>query len=367
MSTTFHKLKVTDKIVETNDAISISFEIPPSLQSTFRYKQGQYLTLRFMLFGKEERRAYSMSSSPIEDNITVTIKRVEKGIVSNHIYNTIQIGAEIEVMRPEGTFFTPLDESNGKTYYLIGAGSGITPLFSILKTVLEKEPQSTIFLLYGNKDENSIIFKNKLMMLEKRYAGQLIVEHILSKPSKAKTKGLKGLFKKSVINWEGKKGRIDPKMVDIFLQENPSRNNIAEYFICGPGNMIESIEQFLLSNDTPKKHIHREYFTVAAPEKTTSTSAAFDGAKLTAQLEGNSIDLVVPKGKTILEALRDLGYEPPYSCTSGACSTCIAKCTKGAVTMDACYALDEDEIADGYILTCQAHPTTAEIEITYSV
>ncbi|HRF41377.1 MAG: ferredoxin--NADP reductase [Saprospiraceae bacterium] len=366
MSKMFHSLRVKEVVKETSDTATLVFEIPQELTETFQYTQGQYLTLRLSINGKEQRRSYSMCSSPLEKDIAVTVKRVKNGVVSNYLNDRVQAGNMLDVMEPEGRFFTPLDPDNRKTYYLFGAGSGITPLFSILKTALEQEPQSFVHLLYGNRSEDSIIFKNQLDALQRRYDGQFTVDYILSKPKRDKPGGLAGLFSKGTLSWQGKTGRINAVEVNKFLEEHPLRNKNAEYFICGPGDLIDAVEKSLLEKGIDKKHIHAERF-VSTHIAEADRIQGVGGAEVAVQLNGKTVSINVPAGKTILDVLIDKKHNPPYSCTSGACSTCIAKVTEGSVKMDVCYALDEDEVAQGFILTCQAHPTTPKVAVTFDV
>lgn len=366
MSKTFHPLPIKEIIQETAATKTLIFSIPEELKSAFEYKQGQYLTLKFTIKGEEARRAYSMSSSPLEDQLAVTVKRVEKGLVSNYIHDELKAGQTIEVMPPEGRFYIKLNPDLRRTFYIFGAGSGITPLLSIIKTTLEKEPQSTVHLLYGNRDEASIIFREQLKELEKRYAGQFSVSHILSRPKLEKSKGLAGLFSKAQSTWTGKKGRIGETQIQEFLQLNKSRTSEANYFICGPNAMMDTVKEALQASGIDNKHIHLEYFTNNS-EGEHKVPTKSEGASLIIHLDGQEIKLPSAPGKTVLTTLLENKYDPPYSCTSGSCSSCMAKIKSGSAEMEFCLALDEEEVKEGYILTCQAHPTSETLEITYDV
>ena len=366
----FFQLKIKAITAETPDTVTLELDIPQELAPLFAYKQGQYISIRHEDDGHELRRSYSMSSSPTEGRLAVTVKKVAGGKVSTWLHDTIKAGDSIEVAAPQGRFFSDLNPDKRRTYYLFGAGSGITPLMSILKTVLENEPMSAIFLLYGSRNEEQIIFRDALDALSERYVGQLHVEHVLSQPKKdGAGGGIFGMFKKSTTNWKGKTGRIDGRIATHFLEENMPHGPEGDcmYFVCGPGSMTETVKTTLLARGIPTKQIHTEHFVNANHVPGEFAAEGPAGKRVIVHLKGKKIELAIPDGATILDVLVKEKYDPPYSCTAGACSTCMAKVISGKVTMDACYALDDDEVKAGYILTCQSHPETAVVELSYDM
>ncbi|MCB9353403.1 MAG: ferredoxin--NADP reductase [Lewinellaceae bacterium] len=368
----FHALNISRVTPETSDTVTLEFDIPETLRETFAYREGQHITVRIQLDGHELRRSYSMSSSPLEKRLAVTVKKVRGGQVSTYLHDSVKVGDTLEIAAPDGRFHGAPDPDKRHTYYMFGAGSGITPLMSILKTTLESEPMSAIFLLYGSRNESEIIFRDELDALSERYTGQLHVEHVISQPTKASgSGGLMSIFKKSTFNWKGKTGRINPKMVGEFLDENfpQGPEDDCVYFICGPGNMTDTVKSTLLGRGIQAKQVHTEHFV--NPNHTLGEFQASIGGegekRVIVHLQGKRIELPVPPGATILDVLVKERFDPPYSCTAGACSTCMAKIISGKVHMDACYALDDEEVKAGYILTCQSHPETDVVELTYDM
>jgi len=357
------ELKIAKVREETHD-VSTFFVRPQAEGLDWKPKAGQYITIEVEVKGESLRRSYSLCSAPYEEDLAFSIKRVEKGRVSNYMLDNMKEGSTLKMLGPDGKFVLLPDVESRKDYYFFAAGSGITPVMAMIKTVLEQEPKSTAYLLYGNRSEDDIIFKDELDLMSSEYKDQLLISYTLSQPKKEKKGGIGGFFSKGTVNWKGWKGRIDETMIHKFLELYPTRSRKNEFYICGPGNFINYTEQVLTLAGHDKKTIKKEYFS--SPDDAQKAAPAIGGkAKIKVTLEGETFELDHDNEKTILETIVDAGKNPPYSCTAGACSTCIAKTISGKVSMDTCFALDDDEINDGYILTCQSRAESAEIEIEY--
>ena len=329
------------------------------MEEEFRFKQGQNLTVRINKGGEEIRRSYSICSSPLEKELRIAVKRVEGGRFSMHAMS-LKRGDTLEVLAPTGTFYTELNPANRKNYLAFGAGSGITPLLSIIKTTLATEPESRFTLLYGNRTRSSIIFREELETLKNRYMDRFNVFHLLSREETEAPL--------SAGRIDGAKCRaLTGKLIDI--------KNVAEFFICGPEEMIFTVKAFLEEQGVPKERIHFELFTTPGQKAggeavSTAESGAIAGEELTSEvtvmIDGQHFNFTLPyHDQSILDAALYNGADVPYSCKGGVCGTCRAKLLKGEVEMDANYALEQDELDAGYILTCQSHPRTPVVEVDY--
>lgn len=350
----FHSLKVADVMRETADAVSIAFEVPHSLKQEYKYKQGQYLTLKFNFDGEELRRSYSICSSPLEENeLRVAVKKVKEGRISTYINDKVKAGDTVEVMIPMGNFYTELNPANKKNYILFAGGSGITPMMSILKTVLKSEPHSNVSLLYGNNDEASVIFKKQIDAIAAAYPNRLKVVHVLCNAPEGYPPLLTGLMTKE------KNIELIKNFVNIHFDN--------EYFICGPGPMMDNAKAALKELKINESKIHIEYFiTPVNPSdiKKTATPSVAD-ATASIILDGDKHDIKLKPDETILEAALRIGLDAPYACQGGSCCTCRALLEKGEVEMAVNYALSSSEVKQGYILTCQSRPKTANVVVNY--
>jgi len=351
----FHPLKVKEIIRETPEAVSLGFDVPPELNQDYQYKQGQYLTLRFMIGGEEIRRSYSICSSPFEANkLEVAIKKVKGGKVSNYINDVLKPGDIVDVMTPMGSFFSELDPSHKKNYILFAGGSGITPMMSIMKAVLTAEPQSSILLLYGNNDEASIIFRKQIEELAVRSGGKLNAIHVLNIPPAGHPKLLQGMMTKE------KNLELIKEFVDL-RSDN-------EFFICGPTPMMDGVMAALKESNAEESRIHIEYFSTPATAQTPQSAPSLPIAKdasLTIIMDGDEYRTTMLPDEAVLFAAKRIGLDAPYSCQNGSCSTCRAKLLEGKVYMKVNFALTPKDVASGFILTCQSLPLTETVVVSY--
>lgn len=362
MSQTFHSLRIAEKIQETADAVSLVFDLSAEQQEFFSFKSGQYITIKHNLAGTEIRRSYSICCAPQEGTLKVNVKKIKGGQMSTWVVDKLQAGDTVDIGIPEGSFTMDFDASKRRQHYFIAAGSGITPVMSLIKDGLESEPMSTFVLLYGNKSEEHIIFHDELISLQERFGEQFKMYQTLSQ--KKSSGKLLGFLSKNKDSWTGMKGRIDAKKMTSVLSDVPVSKIENHFYICGPGEMISTMQNWLKNQNIPGAEIHKEFF--GNPDQSTGQVLTNQATKLTFKgLHGEDGETNIPANKTILEGLMDAGVDPPYSCMNGVCSSCVAKLTKGNVKMDTCLALEDDEIAAGYILTCQSHALTPEIELQY--
>lgn len=347
----FVPLPVKEIVRETADAVTIVFAKPAD--AAFHYKAGQYLTLKLNVGGESLRRAYSLCSSPTTDaDLMVTVKAVEGGRVSTYLNSSLQKGQTIEVFPPMGNFNVVPESGRAHHYVLFAGGSGITPLMSILKTVLKAEPGSRVTLLYGNKDEQSIIFRDALDREEAAADGRLRVIHLLSDAS---------------ASWLGMRGLPTRATVLNLAQDLLNADRLPKSFwMCGPAPMMEEVNAALGFLNIPKENIHREVFTAALPDPEAKVADPKRGTyTVKIILDGIEKDVVVNEKSTILDAAVDAGMDPPYACQMGVCCTCRAKLRSGKVQMDEDEGLSDTEISQGYILTCQSHPLTSDCVLEY--
>src|SRR5690348_1114473 len=354
MAEHFHSLRVAEIVPETSEANSIRFDVPPELRERFAFKAGQHLTLRATIGGDEVRRNYSLCTAPDEQDWMVTVKRIGGGLFSNWVGDRLKAGDNVDVMPPHGSFTT---EISGKPRHLVGiaGGSGITPVISLIRTVLKSEPNSRFTLLYGNRDSSSVIFLDALAALKDKYLDRFEIYHFLD----AEEQDIE-LFN-GMLNRE----RLDAAIPALV----PDAAEVDGWFICGPGPMMDAAEGALLDRNVPKDRIHIERFTADRPPGSVSREMA----QLQTQAEGVSVSVTLD-GRTrrvpftagnILDSARASGLPAPFACKAGVCATCRAKVTKGKVEMAARYGLTDEEVADGYVLTCQSVPLGDGVAVDY--
>jgi ring-1,2-phenylacetyl-CoA epoxidase subunit PaaE len=353
----FHTLKVKDIRRETADAVSIAFDIPLAIQHEYQFKQGQYITVKLTVNGEELRRSYSICTSPYsEKELRVAVKEVKDGRASTLMNRTWKVGDVVEVMTPMGNFSSVLSGNNKKHYVLFAGGSGITPMMSILKSVLYIEKQSTVTLVYANRDEESVIFKAEIDKLISENADRVKVLNVYDNPKTQVSDLQKGLLSVDRVK---------------AIVENYGGVNADEYFICGPGPMMENIKQALEGLKIAKEKIHIEYFSaVADAVAKAENTGAIVGADVTSEVTVIQYGIETTMklhtgGLSILDASIEAGVDAPFSCKGAVCCTCRAKVIEGKAKMDANFALTDAEVEDGFILTCQAHPLTEKVVVDF--
>lgn len=360
MTPLFHSLRVRTVEPDTAEAVIVSFDVPPELRQTFGFTQGQYLTLRKQIDGQDLRRSYSICAGVDDGVLRVGVRKVRGGVFSNWINAQLRPGDEIAVMAPQGRFFVPLAPEERRHHLGVAGGSGITPILSIMKTVLAREPGSRFTLIYGNRQLRSTMFKEELEDLKNRYLSRLVLHHVFSDE-----------HTDAPIN----SGVLDREKVGDFLRTLVPAWSIDHAYICGPYQMNDEAEAALRAAGVPGSAIHVERFGIAQPATATGAVGAVmhealpgdaEQARVVIVRDGLSREIEFRRDQpSILDCAAAAGVEVPYSCTSGVCGTCRAKVLEGAVRMGRNFALDKAEVQAGFVLTCQAHPTTDRVVLSF--
>lgn len=351
----FRNLEVAEIVEETADARSIRFAVPPELAPLFRYRAGQHLTLRALIGDEDVRRNYSLCTAPHEGALKVTVKRIAGGAFSSWVASELKAGDRLDVMPPHGSFTVDFDVAATRHYVAFAGGSGITPIMSLARTALSEEPNSRFTLFYGNRDASSIIFLDALAELKDRYLGRFELFHLLS-DEEGDVALLNGMLDRATCD----------ELLSAFV---PDPAGVDAYFICGPGPMMDAAEAALLDHEVPGQRIHIERFTAGRP----SAALAAEMAELQQHASGLSMSVTIDgrtrriafDGSNILDAARASGLPAPFACKAGVCATCRARVIAGEVSMAARYGLSDDEIAAGYVLTCQSVPKGEGVAVDY--
>ncbi len=355
MSVRFHPLRVAEIVPETAEANSIRFEIPPELRDEFAFSAGQHLTLRATIGGEEVRRNYSLCTAPAESDWMVTVKRIGGGVFSNWVGDELKAGDTLEVMVPHGSFTTDFEPARARHLVGIAGGSGITPVVSLIKTLLREEPRSRFTLLYGNRDSSSIIFLEALAGLKDKYLGRLEIYHFLD----AEDQDIE------LFNGMLTRERLEEAIPALV----PDATEVDGWFICGPGPMMDAAEGALLDRNIPKERVHIERFTADRPagaliREMAQLQTQAEGVGVAVTLDGRTRRVPFTAGN-ILDSARASGLQAPFACKAGVCATCRAKVTSGKVEMAVHYGLTDEEVAEGYVLTCQSVPIGDGVAVDY--
>jgi ring-1,2-phenylacetyl-CoA epoxidase subunit PaaE len=347
----FHKLRISDIRTETNDTVSISFDVPNELRDQFNYVSGQYVNLKVNVNGDEERRAYSLCSAPkIDADFRFAVKQVEKGKVSTYLNQSVKEGDILEVSVPEGHFVVPAD-TDAQSHVFIAGGSGITPIYSMIRSILNSNSNSVCTLFYVNRSQEQVIFGSELKALQGQYGSRFQYYAVCTK-SGATDPLLEG--------------RPDPKKIMGWFKNWVDLAFDHEFYLCGPQGLMDAALQAFETSRIDSKRIHKEYF--AAPDSDDSKDAAVaeeQDCRTTILLDDEEHELDIKKGVTVLDAALQADLDAPYSCRGAVCSSCVAKVEKGSVNMRMNYTLTDAEVEEGYILTCQAVPTSPELSVDF--
>jgi ring-1,2-phenylacetyl-CoA epoxidase subunit PaaE len=356
MSVNFHRLEVAEVVAETAEASSIRFDVPEALRPAFAFRPGQHLTLRAEIGGEEVRRNYSLCTAPEEGELKVTVKRIAGGLFSNWANDSLKAGDSLDVMEPHGSFTWDFRPEASNHYAAFAGGSGITPVMSLLRTAMLREPQSRFTLFYGNRDSQSVIFLENLARLKNRHMGRLQVHHFLADEAE---------------DIELFNGILDRSKCTEILEHLLDPADVAAFFICGPGPMMDAAEETLLSRGVGRERILIERFTADRPPEALqaqleAASKEAQGLTMLVTLDGRKrrVPFSAEAGN-ILDSARAAGLPAPFACKAGVCATCRARVVTGEVEMAARYGLTDDEVASGYVLTCQSVPKGEGLEVDY--
>ncbi len=354
----FFPLKVTDVYKETDDCSVVNFEVPQQLRKDFQYHQGQHLTLKQIINGEDVRRSYSLCSSPVENQWKVAVKQIFEGKFSTFVNQELKAGDTLEVMPPSGDFGVEVDKKAEHTYVFFAAGSGITPVLSMIKTHLAKEPNAKCQLFYLNKNAKSIIFKEEIEQLRNKYFGRLEIFYFLTREQR---------------DIELFNGRFTPEKIQQLTETVLDVDAVSDCFICGPEQMIFMIRDELVKKGLSKDHIHYELFVTGVSEADKKRAEAAmakrkDGTQITVLDGGKEFHFEMSKtDENILDAALTAGADLPFACKGGVCSTCKCKVVKGEVEMKINYALEKDEVEQNFVLSCQAIPTSKDVVVDFDV
>ncbi|PKV48801.1 ring-1,2-phenylacetyl-CoA epoxidase subunit PaaE [Aquimarina sp. MAR_2010_214] len=344
----FHKLSIQHITRETPLAVSITFAVPTALQDAYSFIPGQYITIKTTIEGKEVRRAYSICSSPKSDILKVAVKEITGGTFSVIANNKLKEGDVLEVHTPEGNFSLTPNAQASNSYAAFAAGSGITPVMSMIKAILEEEPNSRFVLVYGNRTPEETIFYKELLELQANYSNRLFIEFIYSRSQEDNAHF----------------GRIEKSTVNYVLKNKFKDISFTSFYLCGPEEMINTVTSILLENGTTKDNIHFELFTSSA--SATEIDTDLEGkSNIKVLVDDEEFNFTMDQKKTILDAALDQNIDAPYSCQGGVCSSCICKITEGSAVMEKNSILTDGEIAEGLVLACQAHPTSSSITVDF--